>query len=62
MRRWQFDVLFVVAVAGAIAMLFVPDVPPAAVTGITAIIAFVLAQRPDWTKDADAKHKSDDDG
>lgn len=65
MRRWQFDVLFVVAVLGLFAMLFVDEPPPAVVTGLTAMLAFILAQRPDWTRDDGAHkrhtHKPDDD-
>lgn len=56
MRRWQFDLLFVVAVGGLVAMLFVEEPPATVVTGLTAVLTFVLAQRPDWThRDGDSR-------
>lgn len=57
MKNWQFDVLFFVAVGGAIFLLVAPEIGfsestnPTAVTGIGAILTYVLTQRAQWTKD-----------
>jgi hypothetical protein len=57
LKDWQFDVLFFVAVGGAIFLLFAPEVGvdtasnPTAVTGIGAILTYVLTQRRRWTED-----------
>lgn len=57
MRRWQFDVLFAIAALGAVFLLLAPvfhlDISvtsnPTALTGYTAILAYVLTQRGSWT-------------
>lgn len=49
MRPWQFTVLFLVGVGGAVAMLVASligkPIPPTALTGVGAILAYVLARR-----------------
>lgn len=52
MKEWQFDVLFLVGVGGAVFMLIAPaigleQIPknPTAVTGVGTILAYVLTQR-----------------
>jgi hypothetical protein len=49
MSRWQFTVLFLVGVGGAVALLvaslFGRDIPPTALTGVGAILTYVLTQR-----------------
>lgn len=63
MREWQFNVLFVVGVAGAAFLLVMPytgldvEPPPTAAAGVGAILAFVLTQKPDWTN----RDRRDDD-
>ena len=51
MKEWQFNVLFFVGVGGAIALLVGPELGlqnsqnPTAVTGIGAILTYVLTQK-----------------
>lgn len=51
MKEWQFNVLFFVGVAGAVAMLFGSELGiditknPTAVTGVGAILTYVLTQK-----------------
>ena len=51
LKEWQFDVLFIVGVGGAIVLLFGPSMGlkigdnPVAVTGVGAILTYVLTQR-----------------
>lgn len=59
MKEWQFNILFFVAVGGAIFLLVAPELGfeatrnPTAVTGIGAILTYVLTQKKSWTnKDA----------
>jgi hypothetical protein len=59
MRRWQFDALWGVAFAG---LIFLPiasnfgiDVDPATLPSFGALLAFVLTQRKEWTKDPKEK-------
>ena len=55
MKDWQFDILFFVAVGGAIFLLVAPEFGlkgaqnPTAVTGVGAILTYVLTQRKSWT-------------
>jgi len=62
LTKWQFNVLFVVGVAGAVALLVGPEFGfnfssnPTAVAGIGAILTYVLTQKPTLTKN----HKKDD--
>lgn len=56
LKEWQFDVLFFVGVGGAIVMLIGPSIGldigqnPTAVTGIGAILTYILTQRKALTK------------
>lgn len=71
MKEWQFNVLFFVGVGGAIFLLLGPafglDIKPnpTALTGIGAILTYVLTQRNSWTKhdkkDDHPPGKKDDD-
>jgi len=67
MKPWQFNILFLVGVSGAIFLLLAPvfglpiDVKnnPTAVTGVGTILAYVLTQRGKHVEDKD---KTDEDG
>lgn len=54
-KEWQFNILFFVAVGGAIFILIAPELGfesttnPTAVTGIGAILTYVLTQKKLWT-------------
>lgn len=56
MKEWQFNVLFFVGVGGAILLLIGEDIglklgsSPTAVTGIGAILTYVLTQKKALTK------------
>lgn len=56
MKEWHFNVLFFVAVFGALAMLLGPEIGldigknPTAVTGVGAILGYVLTQKGKITK------------
>jgi mannose/fructose/N-acetylgalactosamine-specific phosphotransferase system component IIC len=56
LKDWQFNVLFVVGVSGAILMLLGPEVGldigknPTAVSGVGAILAYILTQRKTMVK------------
>lgn len=66
MKEWQFNVLFFVGVGGAIFLLIGPSVGvsisqnPTAVTGVGAILTYVLTQRKALTKSSESKpdHRS----
>lgn len=51
MKEWHFNVLFFVGVLGAVAMLIGPEIGldigknPTAVTGVGAILTYVLTQK-----------------
>jgi hypothetical protein len=69
MKEWQFDVLFVVGVGGALVMLFGPslglEIPdnPLAVGGVGAILTYVLTQRNKiMSNDKPDSKKEDEDG
>lgn len=55
MKEWQFNVLFFVGVAGAILLLIGPEIGldvgsnPTAVTGVGAILTYVLTQKKSIT-------------
>lgn len=59
MKDWQFNVLFFVGVGGAIAILLGPRIGldignnPTAVTGVGAILTYVLTSRKSLTKKKD---------
>lgn len=56
LKEWQFNVLFFVGVGGAILMLLGPEFGleigqnPTAVTGVGAILTYVLTQKKALTK------------
>jgi hypothetical protein len=56
MKEWQFNVLFFVGVLGAVVMLIGPEIGldigknPTAVTGVGAILTYVLTQKKAFTK------------
>lgn len=57
MRPWQFNIMFTVAIAGAVFLLLAPafgidaTANPTALTGYGAILTYVLTQRASWTHD-----------
>lgn len=63
MKEWQFNVLFFVGVGGAIVLLLGPDfglnvsTNPTAVTGVGAILTYVLTQRKTLTKHESKKRE-----
>lgn len=63
MKEWQFDVIFVVSIVGAIVMLFSDplriDVNPAVVTLFGVMLAFVYQQKK---SDKNKEDDEDDDG
>lgn len=68
MKEWQFNVLFFVGIGGALTLLFGPsiglkfDQNPTAISGVGAILAYVLTQKKRFTKDdPDYKSKKEDD-
>jgi hypothetical protein len=56
LKEWHFNVLFFVGVLGAVAMLVGPEIGldvgknPTAVTGVGAILTYVLTQKKAITK------------
>lgn len=75
LEKWQFNVLFFVGVGGAVLLLIGPEIGldeisqnPTALTGIGAILTYVLTQRKSLTKsDEEAKkpekrEEDEDDG
>lgn len=71
MKEWQFNVLFVVGVGGAILLLIGPEFGlkmgqnPTAITGIGSILAYVLTQKKTFTKHDDSNDnpkKKDEEG
>ena len=68
MKEWQFNVLFFVGVGGAIALLVGPEVGlqnsqnPTAVTGIGAILTYVLTQKRHFVKGDEKKADDDESG
>lgn len=56
LKEWHFNVLFFVGVLGAVAMLVGPEIGldigrnPTAVTGVGAILTYVLTQKKALTK------------
>lgn len=56
LKEWQFNVLFFVGVGGAILLLLGPELGldiasnPTAVTGVGAILTYVLTQKKALTK------------
>lgn len=73
MKEWHFNVLFFVGVLGAVVMLIGPELGldigknPTAVTGVGAILGYILTQKQKITKsppdeDKDKSKKEDDNG
>lgn len=56
MKEWHFNVLFFVGVLGAVVMLIGPEIGldigknPTAVTGVGAILGYILTQKPKIVK------------
>lgn len=67
LKEWQFNVLFFVGVGGAILLLIGADLglsvgqSPTAVTGIGAILTYVLTQKKALLKKGDDKDSGDSD-
>jgi len=67
MKEWHFNVLFFVGVLGAVVMLIGPEIGldigknPTAVTGVGAILTYVLTQKKAITR-TPANDKKKDEG
>lgn len=70
LKEWQFNVLFFVGVGGAVLLLLGPELGldiasnPTAVTGVGAILTYVLTQKKALTKsdektDSRPRHKKE---
>lgn len=63
LKEWQFNVLFFVGVGGAILLLLGPELGleinsnPTAVTGVGAILTYVLTQKKALTKTDEKKER-----
>lgn len=61
LKEWQFNVLFFVGVGGAVVMLLGPSVGldvasnPTAITGVAAILGYILTQKKALTKNGEDK-------
>lgn len=59
LKEWQFNILFFVGVIGAVLLLVGPSIGmqvsqnPTAVTGVGAILTYILTQRKALTKNGD---------
>lgn len=69
MKDWQFNVLFLVGVGGAILLLIGPEFGlqnigdnPTAVAGVGAILTYILTQKKQLTKNGNGKKKEGDNG
>lgn len=57
LKEWQFNVLFFVGVGGAVLLLIGPELGlnisqnPTAVTGVGAILTYILTQKSAWTSE-----------
>jgi hypothetical protein len=68
-EKWQFNVIFVVGIAGTIVLLIGPDIglenvqSPGAVGGVGAIMTYILTQRDRLIKNGKNGHnkKGEDD-
>jgi hypothetical protein len=64
LKNWQFNVLFFVGVGGAILLLIGPELgldvssSPTAVTGVGAILTYVLTQKKALTKPLEKKDQA----
>lgn len=63
LKSWQFNILFFVGVGGAILLVIGPELGlkvgqnPTAITGIGAILTYVLTQKNPFRHDPDEKEK-----
>jgi hypothetical protein len=63
LKEWQFNVLFFVGVGSAVLLLIGPELglhigqSPGAVTGVGAILTYVLTQRKNLTKHTEKKEE-----
>ena len=61
LKEWQFNVLFFVGVGGAVLLLIGPSIGldistnPTAITGVGAILTYVLTQKKALTKHDESK-------
>lgn len=68
LKEWQFNVLFFVGVGGAVLLLLGPEIGlnvsqnPTAVTGVGAILTYVLTQKQKLTRSNGGKDKEEGDG
>lgn len=68
LKEWQFNVLFFVGVGGAVLLLLGPtiglnvDASPTAVTGVGAILTYVLTQKKTLTKHNNDQRKEEVNG
>lgn len=68
MKEWQFNVLFFVGVGGALFLLLGESIGvdvsqnPTAITGVGAILTYVLTQKKTLTRGGDKKEKSEEGG
>lgn len=70
MKEWQFNVLFVVGVAGAVFLLIAPaingleEIPknPSAIAGVGTILTYVLTQKNRITKNNGGTDAKGSDG
>ncbi len=66
MKEWQFNVLFFVGVGGAVLLLLGPEFglnvasQPTALTGVGAILTYVLTQKINRPRNGDKKRGADD--
>lgn len=67
LKEWQFNVLFFVGVGGAVLLLIGPSLGlninqnPTAITGVGAILTYVLTQKNHLIKSDDKKKAKDSD-
>lgn len=63
LKEWQFNILFFVGVIGAVLLLVGPSIglkvsqSPTAVTGVGAILTYILTQKKALTKTEDDSSK-----
>lgn len=66
LKEWQFNVLFFVGVGGAVLLLIGPGLGlnisqnPTAITGVGAILTYVLTQKSSLVKSDEPKQSDDD--
>lgn len=64
MKEWQFNILFFVGVGGAVLMLIGPEIGldiktnGTTVTGVGAILAYILTQKANITKNGKGKDEA----